>query len=878
MTGRLGSFGQRLLARWVAAVCRRPAVVLLAVAVLTLAAGWVAATGLRIDVATTEMIAPHVPMRQNADAYRRAFPELDDQIAVVVDAPSADRAQAAAERVTELLRARTDVLAAVELPTADDYIRRYGLLFLDTAALDDLATRLAGAQAALGMLSGDPSLTGLDRMVGLVLGRGGEQAPAALADLLDRLTQATAAVADGREGEVPWAELVGSGVDRLGGRRVVLARPVLLDRSFGRGRPALAAVRDAIATVNAEAVGRGATLRVTGPLALRQTELEVVAGSAGLASVLSFVLVATVLIAGIRSARLILAILATLVVGMVLASGAAALSVGRLNLISVTFAVIFFGLGDDFGGHLGLRYQEERRKGLDPRRAVERAAVAVGPALALTALCAAIGFLSFVPTDYRGLAEFGIISALGMAVALFVSLTVQPAVMVLLKPGPGALSADREDRRFALWVERHQRAIRWTAAAAALGSAALLPQVRLDVNPLNLQDPTVEAVRTYRDLASRPETSPYGVNILAPDLAAADALAERMRELPGVGAVRTLSSYVPKDQETKLAILADMQLLLGPALFGPPGGPPAHDAADRAAAVAGLRDTLAGFLKDRTGAEPAVRAAAERLLAVLGRVPTDPERLAALDRALTGGLPPLLDRLRTAVGVTEPAGLDDLPDTLRKRWIAVDGRARVEVLPAADIGDSEAMRAFVTPILEIAPTATGGPVMVTEASRIVLRSFGEAVALTVALIVGLLLARQRGLADIALILAPLLLAALCTMATTALLGIPFNFANVIVVPLLFGLGVSSSIHMVERAREVARDVGGRVGPALLATSTPRAVLVSTATTATAFATLAVSSHYGLWSMGVLLALSLVFTTVSALVVLPCLLMWRPSGR
>jgi hopanoid biosynthesis associated RND transporter like protein HpnN len=874
---RLTNFGHILLSRMVAAVCRRPAITVIVAVLLAIAAGWYSAVALRLNTSAADMISPEVPYRQHAGAYRQAFPFADNQIVVVVDAPSPDQAEAAAERLAELMRGHRDVITDVEVPSADPYFRRYGLMFLEIDALQDLATRLAGAQAALGMLHDDPSLRGLAKMLDLVLGKVGNDAPASLSDLLGRFADTTDAVAAGRPAHLSWTSLVsGAGADRLGNRRFVLARPVLDNTSFARGRPALSSVRAAIEALNGEAVGQGVEARVTGSVALRQTELDTVASSAGIATILSFVLVSAVLIAGMRSGRLIFAVLMTLVIGLMLTSGLAALVVGQLNLISVTCAVMFFGLGDDFGSHLSLRYQEELRSGIPPFAAVVAASVGVGPALTLSTLCAAIGFLSFVPTDYRGLAEFGIISGLGMGVALLVSLTVLPALIALMRPGPGVAAMEREDRGFALWVERNSRRILVVAGIGFAVSLLLLPQVRLDVNPLNLQDERTEAVRTYRDLAGKPETSPYSVNILTPNLDAAQGLADRLRGLPEVGGVRTLASYVPGDQDDKLAIIGDMALLIGPSIQDTPV-PPALGPADRAAAVADIRKVVETYLNGNP--PPDVAAAARRFAEALDRL--SPNDAAALDAALTGGLPDLLDRLRTGLEVENPITPDDVPDSLRRRWIAPDGRARVEVQPAFDISDSRAMQTFAQPILDIAPTATGAPVTVTEGSRIVLGSFEEAVLLTVGAIVLLLLVIQRSASGIALILAPLVLAAFYTLASSAALDIPFNFANVIVIPLLFGLGVSSSIHMVARGQELARGLspGQRFGIGLLATSTPRAVLVSTLTTSTAFATLAISPHRGLSSMGILLAIALLFTLICSLIVLPALMIeWERRRR
>lgn len=879
MTGRIraaaASVLASFLASWTAAACRRPGATVLLTLLLTALAGWYSAEALRINTSTTDMISPDAPFRRDAERYRQAFPFSDDQIVVVIDSPSPDRSDAAALRLAELMRARPQALAEVEVPSADPYFRRYGLLFLDTAALQDLATRLAGAQAALGALNEAPNLRGLAAMLGLVLEHAGDNAPATLTDLLDRLAAATDSVAGRRPEPVSWTGLVKLDEgERFGNRRFVTARPVLSEEAFGRGRPALEATRGAVATLAREPAGLGVDARVTGAVALRQTELDTVEDTAGLATILSFVLVVAVLTVGMRSWRMIACMMITLILGLTLNAGLAALTVGRLNLISVTCAVMFFGLGDDFGSHLGLRYQEELRRGRSVRAAVLEAARGVGPPLALSTACAIIGFLSFVPTDYLGLTEFGVISALGMAVALVISLTLLPALFLLMPPGPGVLRVERTDRGFATWMTRHNGALLVLTALSVLGSLAALPLVRLDVNPLNLQDRRTEAVSTYRDLATSPRTSPYAVNILEPDLAAAQATADRLRGNGEVGGVRNFASFIPKDQEAKLPIIADMALLLGPSLAAPEEAAP-PSASQEAAAVTTLRGDLARFAAGDAGT-PEARAAARRFAAALGRLPKGAQALATLDEALTGGIPPLLDRLREGLAVERPVTAEEVPPSLRRRWIAPDGQARVEVLPTGDISDSRDMARFAETVLAVAPHATGAPVTVTQAGRIVLRAFAEATGLTLLLLVLLLLLVQRSLSGTLLILLPLGVAALWTMAAAGLLNIPFNFANVIVIPLLFALGVSSSVHMVARGQELERagSSGANYGVELLITSTPLAVLVSTLTTSTAFATLAISNHRGLASMGILLAIAITFTVVSALIVLPSLMIGR----
>lgn len=207
----------------------------------------------------------------------------------------------------------------------------------------------------------------------------------------------------------------------------------------------------------------------------------------------------------------------------------------------------------------------------------------------------------------------------------------------------------------------------------------------------------------------------------------------------------------------------------------------------------------------------------------------------------------------------------DLPGELVSRWIGPDGRARVEARPAGALTDNGDIRAFAKASLAISDRATGAPVIIHQASAAVVNAFVEATAYAALGILFLLAVTLRRLRDVLMTLAPLVLAAVLTLATAAIFGIPLNFANVIVLPLLMGLGVSSGIHLVLRARQSATT------EMALVSSTPRAVLLSVLTTLASFGTLIVSDHKGMSSMGALLTIAVAFTLLSVLVVLPCLL-------
>ncbi len=312
-----------------------------------------------------------------------------------------------------------------------------------------------------------------------------------------------------------------------------------------------------------------------------------------------------------------------------------------------------------------------------------------------------------------------------------------------------------------------------------------------------------------------------------------------------------------------------MAVFLGPVFLGPlflgAAALPAPGPEQNRAALDGLREAL-----ELTEGAPAAR----RLASALDRLAENnggwsPEVLAALEGLWLAGLPGRLDALGAALEA-DSVTLDDLPEALRLRYLTADGRVRVEVLPAEDLRAPEARGRFVDAVRALAPEATGAPVTITEAGSAVIQAFGEAAAYALILIVVLLLVLLRSALDSLMVLAPLVLAALLTVGATVAFDIPFNFANVIVLPLLFGLGVASGIHMVIRARAT-----GAAG--LLSTSTPRAVLFSALTTIGSFGALALSSHRGTASMGILLTIAISLTMLCTLVVLPALLT-RPARR
>ena len=850
---------QALLGRWTALLRRRARLVIGLWLMVVVASAVFAATNLGINTSTADIISEDVPYRQNNLAFKAAFPQFSDLLVIVADAPTPEQAEDAIDRLEARLLEHTDLFASVYDPAGEPFFRRNGLLFLDLEALTALADRIAGAQAFLASLAADPSLNGLWRLLAdaMAAAERGEALPGELASVVDRIAETVEARADGGASVLSWRRLLsGDAGLGTGARRFLLARPAINDESLSPAGAAIAAARDAVAELGL--ADAGITVRFTGPPALETEELATVSAGAGAAGLLSLVLVSVLLYWGIRSGRQIVAILITLLVGLVTTAGFAALAIGHLNMISVAFAVLFVGLAVDFGIHFVLRYREELGRS-EPAAALAAAMGGVGPSLALASLCAAVGFLSFVPTNYQGLAELGIISAGGMAIALIANTTLLPALLTLMgsrtRPRPLTGSA------LGVLVVPARRPILVVAGLVSVAAAAAALSTRFDVNPLNLQDPTLESVATYRSLATDPDTTPYLAQFIASDLEAAANLADRLRTLDQVERVISPLSFVPDDQDAKFAVIDEMALFLTAVLF--PGAPDGTTTT-----MADLQSALRGAL-DREDAplpvplQTAVARLHDALETYRDRFGDDAEAHNGLENDLIGTLPRWIDDLSLALEA-DLVTLDSLPDSLHERWFTADGRVRVEAAPTEDVSDPAAMRRFAEAVRAISDTVTGAPVTVTEASAAVVDAFIAATAIAIVAILVILAVIQRRVSDVALTLLPLILAALWTLAASVLFDLPLNFANVIVLPLLFGLGVASSIHLVMRRREGA-------GASVVETSTPRAVLFSALTTMASFGSLAISAHRGMSSMGLLLTIAISLTLVATLVVLPCLM-------
>jgi uncharacterized protein len=847
-------------------VCSQHAWQVIAGAILlALVSGWYAATHFSMSTDINQLISGKIEWREREAQFEKAFPQFETIVAVI-DAPTVELVEAAAAALVQRLSQNKDLFTSIEQPQGGSFFAQNGLLFATTEQLGQQTKMLGQAQRLVQVLAGDPSLRGVLQVLqfGLLGVQGGQI-------MLDNMTWPMTLAADtlekvnaGQPASFSWHELVEARVPLPTDlRRFLNIRAVLDYSELEPGKKATSAVHQAADDLRLGTAYQ-ARVRLTGPVPMADDEFSTIKENAALNATVTIAIVLLILWLALRWWRIIFAVFVSLVVGLSVTAALGMLMVGTLNLISVYFAVLFVGLGVDFGIQFSVRYRAERHEIDNVREALLQAGRRAGAPLTLAALATAAGFLSFLPTVYRGLSELGLIAGVGMLIAFFTSITLLPALLDRLKPpsepyqlGYAALApVDR-------FLERNRLPILIVTAIVVLGASPLLFWLRFDFNPMNLRSDKVESVAAYLELEKEPDSGANDIQVLQPSLAAADELAAKLRPLPQVARVVTLSTFIPDHQNEKLPLIQATAKLLEPALNPRAVTPPPSDAE----IVNIINSTADGLTRAVSKAGSGSGAdAAKRLSAALSVLAKADQ--AARDRATTAFVQALhtaLDDLRGLLKAKEITRAN-LPPDLVRQWVTPEGKARVEIAPSGNSNANATMEAFAHAVRAVAPDAIEGPISILDARQTIVTAFIEAGVFALLSIAVLLWITLRRISDVLLTLIPLLVAGVVTLEICVIIGLPLNFANVIALPLLLGVGVAFKIYYIMAWREGQTN--------LLQSVLTRAVTFSACTTATAFGSLYFSSHPGTSSMGKLLAISLLTTMMAAAVFQP-ILMGKP---
>ncbi|WP_426992233.1 MMPL family transporter [Methylomonas sp. CM2] len=835
-------------------------------------------THLSVNTDTAELIAPESRFQQNRRNFEKAFGQEIHTMLLVVESSSPELTKAAAARLARQLRSDTEHFTKVYRPDENAFFQRNGLLYLDTDKLQDFSVTLAQAQPFIGRISADPSLTGFFSIFEDALNAETktEEVPIDLISLIDKVSNSLHKTLNGETDLLSWQKLIAENniSEEQSDKAFIFVTPKFDFSQILPVEPAINTIRRAVDKIQDPNLPK-VKVWITGEVGLEHDEMAGMSEGTFTASIFSVVLVCGILLVAYRSWLLMLATLATLALGMVFCGLFASVAVKQLNLISVAFAVSNIGLGVEYAIHFCLRYRDNLDlHGKDKTQAIRSALLATSPSLMLCAGTTSIGLYAFIPTDYQGISELGLLAGTSLFICLFVTLTVLPVLLKVIpappfhdlhgeQPGASKLSAS-----LATFTLHYAKPIAFATLVLAAAAIYFVFQVQTDFNPLNLRDPNTESVIAFKDLMKERDTSPMTLTVLAKNEAEARDMQKKLTALKTVDKTVSLFDFVPEDQDDKLAIIDDMMLTLGPQSQS---FPQLKVGSDPLQAIKRMIAAIDANLPKKT--KPAEIESLKTFKSELQDVLVEldarlqPDRgvfIEKIQTSLLGTLPTVMNQLLTGFHA-ESVTMASIPPEIGERWLSKDGLYRIQIFPKEDLNDLDALQTFITDVQAVAPDATDLPVMYWESMKAVIASFQEAIIIALTAIALLLLFIRRSIVDTLLVMAPLVLAGLFTMATTVFTGTPINFANIIALPLLMGLGVDNGIHMVEKLHHSLSEEQN-----IYQSSTARGMFYGALTTISSFIGLAFSPHQGIASMGLVITIGIFWIMTCTFVVLPAL--------
>ncbi len=846
------------------------------------AVGLILATRLELRTELTDLVGEDLAYYHHYVAFLREFPGQDELLAVV-ESSDPQRNRQFIERLAAKLRTETDLFTNTYYKADLDTLGPKGLLFLPETNLVSIRDQL---RSYFPLIQSATAATNLESLVGLVNARfraaitnraGDAEELARVAPALGRIIdQALHSVTHVGVPPSPGVTtlfqdnlaLAGRYLSFAGGRYFALTTQ---PRDRSRLAETVQRLRALVDQTQTEVPGNNAG--VTGPPVLRVDEREQVGRDIFKASLLAFVLCLMIFIFCYQGTGRPLKAMAALVLGTIYAFGIAAVLVGHLNILSITFAPILIGLAIDFGVHLITRYEEDLRAGRPAVVAMRRAFVFTGAGVLTGAVATAASFFAMVFTDFKGIREMGLISGAGLMICLSPMMLLLP--LWLLRGRQNAL--DQEPAQRASHRQRFEQ--NWlarpgtTVLACLVLTAVALTQVhrlRFEYNPLELQSRGLASVELARKLISTGDRSVLYAAVSAGSQDEATALEHRLRQLPSVAGVESIGRYLTGDQQAKLEIVRDIKHLIAeiqlPAWDPAPVNLP--NLGEGLFSLQGYLGLISGHLT-RNG-QPAMAAELEHARQLAndlyqrtryGETKTAAARLEHYQQALLDDLRKTFAALRDQDD-RSPLQVADLPLNLRNRFVGQTGRQLLRVYPRADVWQRGPQEVFVNELRTVAPDVIGSPVLLYEYLGLLSRSYRQAVVYAVLIMALLIWLQFRSLVSVVLALLPVVLGTAWLLGIMGLLGISFNPVNVMSLPLLVGIGVTNGIHILNRYAEERC-------PSMLARSTGKAVIVSALNTMAGFGSLMLAQHQGIASLGYVMVIGVFTCLVAALAFLPC---------
>lgn len=847
-----------LMCWWVALVQRNAALVLVILALMVVASAAFSAKHFAIDsdldkfISQTEQNQWH----KNNEIYRKTFPNYHRNAVVVVSGASAEETYFAAEKIYYQLK-NSELFDDVFAPIFDPFITERVFYNLPTEGVKILSEKVSESIPSLASIYHQPSIeTLIDHLASLHLQASeyGILMPE-VAIQLQSFDKAIEQLMLGEEDPIYlMPKMAPPDTDNLHFQLIAVKRAPDLSEKL----PNKAIMDDIHTILNSVAIAGDVDVRVTGEIAMMNDEITESLDGFNRAGQISIALIFIILWLGIRSKRLIVGTFLMLFASTLFSIAFTLVVFKEFNTLSLVFVVMLFGLGIDFAVHFCLRVMEAMGQGEQVEQAGMTATRETGVALGLCALTTVIAFTSFIPTDYRGMAELGVISAFGMVVAYFLSLTFMPAWFIVARVKPIKVKKYQLPPRL---LNLHYPAKTILALTIVLLSVSswYISDTSFNYNVLSMRNPDSEAMLTLRDLQDNHIVNSYAVATIVDKNSDLHALKQRLEALDTVAVVELPEEHLPAFQDVKYHYLSAVAEQLQ--ALGEVGQTQTVDLAQTYKKLDQLQNQIEHY-QDEFLDEDFVLL--EDLYESLKALKERQDVWEALQKSIAEGINEDVQQLRTLFSA-KPFGLDDLPADIRSRLISDKGEALVQIIPAVDMSVTDENRRFIEELMSVQPNISGVAVHEWGVGQVMVSAFTRATSLSVVMIFLVIALTFKSIKPAIMILVPLALVITSTLSIAKMIGMSLNMANILVVPLIFGLGVDTGIHVVNRYR-LSDD-----WKHTLFSSTGRAVLLSALTTIGTFVAIGFSQHQGAASIGILLSIALSLLIIITFVVLPALL-------
>ena len=788
---------------------------------------------LNIDTSTDSLINKNLDFKINQKRLKDEFKFLSNNILIRVSHSNQLVLNESTKKLIENLKIRKD-LSFVYSPNVDPLFKENFFNFLNHKEKKKIVQKLYEYQPFLSEINSNPRMEGFNNLLSISLQAEDKEPLDNFYLILNSFLESLK-----NNNKVDWSNIF----ERDSNSNFIIV---------GYKEELLKEFSDFYAFLNNEKQTSSINIEFTGGLIIDYEEIGSVSTGNIIAGILSILIVSILLWIAFKDLKIILILVSSILIGLSITMGIVSLTIGKLNLISVAFAVLFIGLTVDYGIQIVLRILE--------RKEVEKVNIfpglnSISNTLLIASIPTMVGFLSFIPTNYIGLSELGIISFIGLIIGLFSNLLLLPSLLIIfLKKTRLKNNINQKSllEKIIFFLINKKASVYSFLFFIFFFNFVFIERISFDYDAMNLKDQKLASVKLAKELIKKNPSSDYVISVIQDKDEMKNS--KKLDVLQEKESVDSYFSFFDINSEFKNDDLDYLKFLID---------------SQKSPKFYASKDQIEIFKKNLTtlskvGSEK-VSNLSNNILQQLESMTLDDEKIKKIQFNFFSGFDSLIQKIQN-FGLVNENLHQNIPHFYLKRYVSSNQNYRIEIFPSKDVSIKKNLDEFVNDVESIFPNATGMPIVQQKAGLIVIQSFNIALTISIIFLIIFIYVIFKRFLYVLISLISLLIAFMFSVFIMILFNINLNFANMIALPLLYSLGISFTIYFIKRFIQYEGKIDS-----VISSNTPKAIMFSAATTMGSFSTLAISSHSGTSSMGILLFICLLMTVLSAVFILPVLL-------